>query len=92
MDPVGAGEEDHAVAGVDRLLAVGAAQGAEEATREVEKILPQLEARGWHDLTQDVQRLLDGERDTDELCANLDREGSYIIRAILAQLAGDQTF
>jgi tetratricopeptide (TPR) repeat protein len=66
---------------------VAAVQGNEEARSELEQILPQLEAGGW-DCPPVIRRILEGESDADALCAGLDHIDAYIVRTILAQLAG----
>jgi len=66
---------------------VAAVQGDQAARGEVERVLPQLEASGW-DCPPVIRRILEGESDADELCVGLDRGEAYIVRTILAQLAG----
>ena len=67
---------------------VAAAQGNQEAQAAVAQILPQLEERGWTDMTASIKQILAGVLDENALYANLDHQDAYIIRAILQQLAG----
>ena len=68
---------------------VAAVEGDESASQGVEEMLPKLENGGYQNLVSPIQRVLVGETDANELCVGLDYEDAYIIRTILAQLAGE---
>jgi len=55
--------------------------------QEVENVLTAMRHRGWTDLVVVLHRILDGERDVNSLCANLDLEDSMIVEAVLNALS-----
>ena len=59
--------------------------------RQLEDALPDMEQHGWTKLVAAIRRILNGERDEDTLCADLDDEDSMIIATILAGLADPST-
>lgn len=68
-----------------------AVQGNVNAKKEVEKILPQLEASDGKNLAAAVRRMLAGERDFERLRTELHYQEAYIIRRILAALSQQQS-
>ena len=58
-----------------------------EQRQPLEEVLSGREQSGWTKLVAAIRRILEGERDTDTLCADLDYEDSMIIETILAGLA-----
>lgn len=63
-----------------------AGQGNTVAKREVEKILHQLEAKGYQNLSAAIRRLLSGEKDFERLRIELDYQDAYIVRRILTEI------
>jgi len=72
------------------LGVVGAVQDA-GLRGKLETALPRLEQHGWTDLVPAIRRILAGERNADDLCADLDSQDSMIVEAILAGLADPST-
>ena len=72
------------------LGVVAACQGNEDARKQLEDTLPQMEARGgeWRQLSAAFRRILEGERDGDALTDGLPYASALIVRRILAALAG----
>jgi len=68
------------------IEAVVQAVAAPQRRAELEPDLEQLVQNGWGKLVAALRRLLDGERDADALCDELDSEAAMIVLAILAQL------
>lgn len=73
---------------------VEATQGDPEAQAFVDEEYQKMRASGgrWQRAADAIERVIAGERDVGTLTHGLDRETGYIIRRILAQLAGDQAF
>jgi tetratricopeptide (TPR) repeat protein len=71
---------------------VAACQGSEEARQWVEGEFPKMEAgsEDWARAATSIRRVLAGERDADALTANLSVQPMLVVRAILAQLAGER--
>jgi len=65
---------------------VAVAQGDASQRDEIEEVLTELEAQGWH-LKVAVQRLWAGERDAEVLTAGLDEQDALLVLRILEILA-----
>jgi len=69
-----------------------ACQGNAEAQAAAQQIIAHYqEKKDWAALAAAFQRILDGERDVEQLRGSLDRTDFVIVRALLAQLAGDDS-
>jgi tetratricopeptide (TPR) repeat protein len=72
------------------LAVVKAAQDPAELGR-LEAILKALAERGWANLVNAARRIVNGEREADNLAENLDLEDSMIVETILAALSDPST-
>jgi tetratricopeptide (TPR) repeat protein len=67
-----------------------ACEGHAEAQNAAQQIIAQYrESESWGALVQAFRRILDGERDLESLRGELDRTDFVVVRALLAQLAGE---
>ncbi len=57
-----------------------------ELRGQLESMLQQREKKGWSKLAATIRRILDGERDCDSLCEDLDLTDSVIVNNILQQI------
>jgi len=63
-----------------------AAKGDSQARKEVEEMLPKLEANGWH-ITAATQRIWAGERDWHSLVEGLDSQDALLVLRVLETIA-----
>ena len=71
--------------GLKQAIAAAAGSGDVAQRHEIEQVLTELEAQGWH-LKQAVEQLWAGERDARALTEGLDEQDSVLIARILELL------
>jgi len=68
-----------------QAIAAASASGDTAQRQEIEQVLTDLEAQGWH-LKESVERLWSGERDAEVLTEELDEQDSALIARVLELL------
>jgi hypothetical protein len=76
---------------INVIVAVVATVAYPDYRAELEAYLEEVSKYGYGNLVKTIGRVLDGERDKDELCATLDLTGSGIIHTILASIENHDT-